>query len=185
VKHVLSPFRAVCISFLVGACVLGTLSALFLKVQGESLEMGAGEIWMWSGGLCGSILVTCNVYGIPILGAAAFSTVFLSTQLMTAFVYDSIGALGFEMKAVSAKRISGVVVAVTAAFFFQFNVKLCPARGVPSVIQPQSKRASLRAVEGVRASVRNSIQITAEDGPNEDVAPEELKLRRKRDSLRL
>lgn len=85
------------------------------------------EWWVWTGGSMGAILVVCVTLSIPSLGAAKFSLVFISTQLLAALIADTIGAFGFErvplsLNTSSCHRVLGVVVSVLAAAVC--NVKL-------------------------------------------------------------
>merc|ERR1712187_193089 len=138
------------------------------------------------GGVCGGALVTCNAVGIPILGAAAFTTVFSATQLVTAVVCDAIGAFGFDKQDISAQRLIGVLVAVVGAGLYQFNVTFCPHyQPPPPPPTPTSKRASQRAVESVAHVARSSVKFTADDDMTEAANEEERAMHVKRQSVRL
>ena len=61
-------------------------------------------------GLCGVFLVTSNVVGVPRIGAAGFSAIFVAAQLVTAFVYDSVGAFDFQVRVARASnRVSSLL----------------------------------------------------------------------------
>jgi transporter family-2 protein len=125
-KHVLTTFRAVFISFFVGASVLAVLATVVSAVQQQQINIQGGEWWMWLGGACGGVLVTCNAYGIPILGASAFSVLFLSAQLVTALIYDATGVWpGFETKPATATRLAGVALALLSAGAYQLDFAQC------------------------------------------------------------
>jgi len=188
VKHILNPFRAVSLTFGIAACLLASITVLWCFIVGETftLNFEPGDIWMFCGGLCGGALVTCNCVGIPILGAAAFTTVFLATQLVTAVMCDSLGAFNFASKEVSPQRLVGVFIAIMGAGLYQFNVTFCPnySPPVPPPNQPP-KRASLRAVQGAASAARSSIKFTADEDAPEQATKEEKSMHSKRVSLRV
>lgn len=188
VKHILSPFRAIGVTFGCAAILLAMVTVVWCLVIGEpfTLNFDTSDFWMFIGGACGATLVTCNAIGIPILGAAAFTTMFLATQLVTAVICDAFGAFNFEPKQVSPQRIIGVSMAVVAAVLYQFNVNFCPDyKPPPEDLCAPPKRASLRAVEGVANVARSSIKLTADDdAPAEGADEEEKELHGKRTSVR-
>eukprot|EP01065_Artemidia_motanka_P049986 TRINITY_DN8447_c0_g1_i1.p1 TRINITY_DN8447_c0_g1~~TRINITY_DN8447_c0_g1_i1.p1 ORF type:complete len:440 (+),score=23.81 TRINITY_DN8447_c0_g1_i1:61-1380(+) len=127
-KFVGTPFRAATVSFGVGATILLCIALISSAITGFD-GFGGSEFWMWSGGFCGAVLVTANVYGIPRLGAAAFTTVFIAAQLLTALVLDSVGAFGVDKVTPGAQRLAGVLLAVAAAGAYQIDqTKLCGKR---------------------------------------------------------
>jgi len=119
--HVLTPFRAVAVSFAGGALILFSISVFLEITQQQELRIQSGEIWMWTGGILGGTLVTCNVVGVSIIGAAAYTVISLASQLATAFVLDLIGAFGFTAIAFSVRRALGVGLAIAAAVLFQMQ----------------------------------------------------------------
>lgn len=79
---------------------------------------------MWLGGAVGCTLVTCNVLGVPKLGAAGFTTLFLAGQLVTALLFDALGAFGFPVKSPTPSSIAGTLLAVCGAMLYQFNIQM-------------------------------------------------------------
>lgn len=134
--HVHTPFRAVVVSFIGGSTILFSISAVVVTVSGP-LDVRPGEAWMWTGGLCGAFIVTGNVIGVPRIGAAAYTAVFVACQLATAFVYDSIGAFEFDTIHPTGRRIAGVLLATASAVAYQ----LAPSTAIPTT------QSVLRAVE--------------------------------------
>mmetsp|Transcript_64343 Transcript_64343/g.119605 ORF Transcript_64343/g.119605 Transcript_64343/m.119605 type:complete len:384 (-) Transcript_64343:221-1372(-) len=134
-EHVLTPFRAVVISFAGGVIILLAICLGEIVVAGKEVTIDAGEAWMWTGGMLGATLVTCNVVAVPILGAAAFVTIFLAAQLTTAFVYDTIGAFGFDALDISMMRVAGVTLSVLASAVFNLAPN-CMAILAPRVSKP-------------------------------------------------
>lgn len=135
-KHVLSPFRAVMVSFTGGVIVLTVISAVAVSVADEPLKVGFGEPWMWLGGCCGAALVTCNVVGLPILGATAFTAIFLAAQLSVAAMYDMVGAFGFQPVPWSPRRICGILVSIGAAVAVNVRPQLPCCSGATAASAP-------------------------------------------------
>ena len=129
-KHLGTPFRASTVSFAGGTLVLGAL-ALATGGIGE-LHLGSSSPWMWTGGLCGALAITGNIIGVAELGAAAYSAIFVSTQLLAAFVFDVIGAFGFDPVEASRRRLLGVLLAAGSAVAYQM---------APSTIEPKPDAA--------------------------------------------
>jgi len=127
--YVLTPYRAVVVSFSGGAFILMVLSLLLSTISDEPFEIASGEPWMWTGGLCGAAVVTTNVVGLPTIGAAAFMTVFLASQLTAAFVFDTLGAFDFEALEPKPLRACGVVLTIGAAISYQLQPPLNGQRG--------------------------------------------------------
>lgn len=184
--HVKTPFRAVAMSFAVGASFLMLLSIISVAASGSMIEVQGGEWWMWCGGIVGCTLVTCNVLGVPKLGAGAFTTLFLAGQLVTALFYDSVGAFGFPVKSPTMSSVVGTLVAVFGAVLYQFNIQLVvfnKATATPSistenirtsatgaVVASPVKRSSIQNIRtsvtdvGVVSTVKkSSIRLTADE----------------------
>jgi len=126
-QHLHTPYRAVVVSFAGGASLLALITGIVLGASGPLPYVATGEPWMWLGGLCGAFLVTSNVVGVPLIGAAAYSALFVSAQLTTAFLFDSFGAMNFAVVQISARRVAGVVLASLAAVAYQVAPKRPPA----------------------------------------------------------
>ena len=89
----------------------------FAAGGGEEGPEGASW-WMFLGGACGGTVVASNIVGTDALGAAFYSTCFVTSQLVVAFLFDCIGALGFRRVPPTTARISGIVLAIVAAAAF-------------------------------------------------------------------
>jgi len=117
-QYVLTPFRATVVSFTGGVTVLLILSAISVPISG-GMEVNPGEPWMWTGGCLGAFCVLSNAIGVPAIGAASYSAIFLAAQLSAAFVYDWIGAFGFTAVEPTLQRVTGVVLAACGAVVYQ------------------------------------------------------------------
>mmetsp|Transcript_15901 Transcript_15901/g.31060 ORF Transcript_15901/g.31060 Transcript_15901/m.31060 type:complete len:410 (-) Transcript_15901:198-1427(-) len=117
--YVGTALRATVVSFTGGVIVLGIITAISLAFVDESIEIENSEPYMWLGGFCGCAVVAGMVLGVPAIGAAAYSALFIAAQLVTAFVFDALGAFGFARKSVTARRAIGVCISVAAAVSYQ------------------------------------------------------------------
>ncbi|KAL1511819.1 hypothetical protein AB1Y20_005105 [Prymnesium parvum] len=122
-RHLHTPFRVVAVSMFVGALILSFITLITVAID-DLPYVRPGQPWMWVGGLCGAFLVTSNVIGVPRIGAAAYSAIFVASQLMTAFIFDSVGAMNFDVVELSAQRVTGVCLAIVAAVVYQVQPKL-------------------------------------------------------------
>ena len=135
--HVGTPIRATLVSISVGLVILFTTATIARVAEGPIddkapfIVVRRGEWWMWIGGSCGVAVVSGFVIGVPRLGAAAYTAIFIATQLATALVFDAIGAFGFDPIAPTGRRVGGVLLGGGAAVPIRPN--LAPfRRGVRS-----------------------------------------------------
>ena len=137
-KHLRTPFRAVAFSFFMGAVVLALISGGVLAASGPLSGVRSGEAWMYTGGLCGAFFVTSNAIGIPRIGAAGYSAIFVASQLTTAFAYDAIGAFGFDVVRPTARRVAGVLLATASAVVYQLLPRSAQQPDSPSEEVPEA-----------------------------------------------
>ena len=104
-----SPVLSALVSFLVGAIVLGLLSAFGAFGRGKLTEVGTLPWWAWTGGLFGAFYVTLAVIGVPRVGAAVVICCAVFGQLLAALVMDSFGWLGVPRIPLNPWRIAGAV----------------------------------------------------------------------------
>lgn len=134
-RHVGTPLRAACVSFLGGAAVLwiatAITSATRLSDWPEGEPPGPGpagsEFWMYTGGACGAFVVSAHIFGVPVIGAARFTVLFIAAQICTSFALDGVGAFGYKAVPPSARRVTGVVLAICASAAYQLGPP--PLRG--------------------------------------------------------
>lgn len=177
-RHLGTPFRAVVVSFFVGSAVLGVCSAAALATDpmpDPGPDAFSVEAWIYTGGAAGAFVVTANVIGVPRLGAAAYVTLFVASQLCTALVFDSAGAFGFDEIAASARRVAGVLLAVFSAALFQ-AAPSWPQLGRRARGAAADTDAELRAVVLVQPAPHgrapsSAKQSAEETGESEDSAP--------------
>jgi len=64
------------------------------------------EWWLFFGGVCGAVVVTLNIIGVLRFGAVAFSSSFVTSQLLLALIYDYYGAFHLvEKKKISMQQL--------------------------------------------------------------------------------
>ena len=65
--------------------------------------------WMWTGGLCGAIIVFGNAWLVPQVGVGVFSMALLVGQLALSMLMEHHGWLGAPRKAISWPQIIGIL----------------------------------------------------------------------------
>ena len=119
-RHAGTPFRGSVVSFSGGALSLGLISLGILAAQGPfDVSLADSAPWMWGGGVGGMLAITGNIIGVGHLGPTAYSSIYVATQLLTAFAFDTVGAFGFEPVPASTGRVGGVLLAVSCAVAYQ------------------------------------------------------------------
>jgi len=162
VRQVKTPLRAASFSFAGGASVLWIATAITsntaLASWPEGEPAGAGpsgtDWWMWTGGACGGFVVSAHVFGVPIIGAARFTVLFIAAQLCTSLAFDSVGAFGYDAVPPSPRRIAGVTLAIAAAAAYQLG--------------PPPVRAWWRRLRGLR--MRGTRLASVAEGSDRDAA---------------
>lgn len=104
---------AVCLAFLLGACVTGALALASgglrgLTAAGLGRALGAVPAWVWLGGLFGACQVAISMQAIPVLGAMVFLLLVVTGNLVGAALYDHLGAFGLEIRSLTPQRLAGL-----------------------------------------------------------------------------
>lgn len=118
-QYVGTSFRALVLHYCGGTFLISCLAIANVWMTEQQFEVTGGEPWMWTGGLFGLVFVACNLFGLPMLGAGAFTTLLVASQLSTAFCLDLVGAFGFPVISLSAMRLAGVILAIFSAIAYQ------------------------------------------------------------------
>ena len=92
-----------------------------------------------------------------VIGAAAYSAMFIASQLFTAFVFDAVGAFDFVHRTPSARRSVGVVLAVLASVTYQLAPRLQDGR----LLRGSSMRWSFWRSSQVSASRESDVGAVA------------------------
>jgi bacterial/archaeal transporter family-2 protein len=105
---------------------LGFLASLAMGLifEGTQLfDMTNMKPWHWVSGLIGVGVVTCMVQGIRLLGPTFGILIALSSQLVFALLWDSLGWFGLEKIPFTFKQLLGVLVIVAGIFVFKLGGK--------------------------------------------------------------
>jgi len=108
-----SPILGALISFLVGLIALALLWAVGFTGRGHA--PGATPWWYWVGGLCGALVVTSAIIGIPRIGAGGVVIFTMLGQLTASIVLDHFGWLGVPRFPASPIRLAGVALVFLGA----------------------------------------------------------------------
>ncbi|MDN4068745.1 DMT family transporter [Paenibacillus vini] len=103
---------------------LGFLASLVigLIVEGKNLfAVQHMELWFWFSGIIGVGVVVCMVNGIKLLGPTYAISIAMTSQLVFALLWDSLGWFGLEQVPFTFKQLIGVIVIVSGIFVFKFG----------------------------------------------------------------
>jgi transporter family-2 protein len=93
---------------------------LALRVPWPSASMLAGAPWWsWVGGACGATMVMVSIFAAPRLGAALMVACFVTGQLLMSVVLDHFGWVGYEVRPITAMRITGLGLLLAGVFMIQ------------------------------------------------------------------
>ncbi|MCR8645237.1 DMT family transporter [Paenibacillus sp. N1-5-1-14] len=79
------------------------------------------QVWYAFSGLIGIGVVTCMVSGIKLLGPTVGVSISLTSQLVTAMVWDSFGLMGLEQVPFTLKELFGVLIIIAGVILFKWN----------------------------------------------------------------
>lgn len=105
-----NPVQATTVAFFVATMAL----LLFCTCLGKTQLVGKAfsseyPWWMWTGGLCGAIIVFGNAWLVPKVGVGVFSMALLVGQLGLSMLMEHHGWLGAPRKRVSWLQIVGIL----------------------------------------------------------------------------
>ena len=105
-----NPVQATTLAFFVATVVL-----LFLCTLNGSVRLVGKAFsrqypwWMWTGGLCGAMIVFGNAWLVPKVGVGVFSMALLVGQLALSMLMEHFGWLGAPRKAITWVKIVGIL----------------------------------------------------------------------------
>ncbi|MDQ0200215.1 transporter family-2 protein [Neobacillus ginsengisoli] len=79
------------------------------------------KTWYWFSGLIGVGVVTCLVQGIKLLGPTYAIAIALTSQLVFALLWDSLGWLGLNKVPFTFNQLVGVLVILSGVFVFKLS----------------------------------------------------------------
>lgn len=105
-----NPVQATTVAFFVATMVL----LLFCVCNGSVRLVGKAfsseyPWWMWTGGLCGAIIVFGNAWLVPKVGVGVFAMALLVGQLSLSMLMEHHGWLGAPRKSISWIQIVGIL----------------------------------------------------------------------------
>ena len=105
-----NPVQATTVAFFVATIAL----LLFCTCLGKTSLVGKAfsrdyPWWMWTGGLCGAIIVFGNAWLVPQVGVGVFTMALLVGQLALSMLMEHYGWLGAPRKAISWPKIIGIL----------------------------------------------------------------------------
>jgi bacterial/archaeal transporter family-2 protein len=116
------PVAAAAASFVAGAIVLASISALLVGTQGVSIAWRAPQPWMFvAGGCLGAAYVTIALILTPRLGAAATMAFIVAGQLLAGMLVDRLGLLGVAVREISLGRIAGAALLLAGAVLIRVH----------------------------------------------------------------
>ena len=104
-----NPVQATTVAFFVATVVLLIFCTCMGKTQlvGKALSMDY-PWWMWTGGLCGAIIVFGNAWLVGHVGVGVFTMSLLVGQLALSMLMEHNGWLGAPRKPISWQQILGI-----------------------------------------------------------------------------
>ena len=105
-----NPIQATTVAFFVATMAL----LLFCTCMGKTQLVGKAfsseyPWWMWTGGLCGALIVFGNAWLVPKVGVGVFSMALLVGQLALSMLMEHYGWLGAPHKPISWPKIVGIL----------------------------------------------------------------------------
>jgi len=105
-----NPVQATTLAFFVATVVLLLLCTLngSVRLVGKAFSRQY-PWWMWTGGLCGAMIVFGNAWLVPKVGVGVFSMALLVGQLALSMLMEHFGWLGAPRKAITWVKIVGIL----------------------------------------------------------------------------
>lgn len=103
-----SPYLSSIVSFVVSA--IATVVALLITQHSLALPLAAvarEPWWIWTGGLCGTVLVVCLIVSMPYLGSAQTVIIASLGQVLTGLILDNWGMFGSNIVPLNIQRLAG------------------------------------------------------------------------------
>ena len=105
-----NPVQATTVAFFVATMIL----LLFCTCLGKTQLIGKAfsrnyPWWMWTGGLCGAVIVFGNAWLVPKVGVGVFVMALLVGQLALSMLMEHYGWLGAPRKSITWVKIIGIL----------------------------------------------------------------------------
>lgn len=110
------------------AAVLTFIASFFVFISNNSFQIQRDDpwdhLWVWTGGMIGSIILWSFTYVPSKIGMTMTFICVVLGQIIAAFVFDALGLFGVDVRIVTVKRISGVVLAMTGVILANLETTL-------------------------------------------------------------
>jgi transporter family-2 protein len=106
------PEWAALVNFTVGLVSLGIWLTALRLAPPPATALSRAPWWAWTGGILGAFFVSAVVLLTPRLGVATTLALTVAGQMVAALVLDQMGALGLEIRPISAGRVVGAALLV-------------------------------------------------------------------------
>lgn len=119
-----SPFLASLVSFMVAAAFLALL--IFLEQRTLFIPLAAvwhEPLWIWTGGICGVIFLTGNIFLFPRLGSVQTVVLPVLGQVMMGLLIDNFGWFAGQKIELTFFRILGAVLVMCGVTFVSLSFK--------------------------------------------------------------
>ena len=103
-----APLMAALVNFMVGGFVLLLVVLGTRTPNNLLLAVKEAPVYVWIGGLMGSIFVGSIIFLIPRLGAALSFSLIVCGQLVFSLILDHFGMFGVPVQPINWGRIAGV-----------------------------------------------------------------------------
>ena len=116
-----NPVQATTVAFFVATMALLLFCTCIRKTQlvGKAFSRDY-PWWMWTGGLCGAIIVFGNAWLVPKVGVGVFSMALLVGQLTLSMLMEHNGWLGAPRKRITWLQIVGILLMLASVALIRF-----------------------------------------------------------------
>lgn len=106
-------------TLVLGMGFLASLAGAVIFAGQSGFPFSQMKLWYWFSGMIGVGVVICLVQGIRLLSPTYAISIVLTSQLMFAILWDSLGLLGLVKVPFTPKQLIGVLVIVTGVLLFK------------------------------------------------------------------
>ena len=110
-----SPLWAAGISGLVLTATLALVAGVALRAGPRTEGLGGAPWWVWTGGLCGAVVLSATTATAPRLGTAGMIALVMAGQVLCSLLLDHFGVLGLPVLPVSARRLAAAALLLAGA----------------------------------------------------------------------
>ena len=112
------------IGVLEAACFASIVTVITLTTITLAARGGLGGVahglrlppWLWLGGLCSAVLITCVTYSSARIGGLGTGALLIAGQLCVVVLADTFGWFGLQRITLTPQRVAGLPLLVVAAF---------------------------------------------------------------------